>query len=181
MNITRHAKKRYRERINSDTENIEQEIIDCYEKAVAVYEEGVNGDSKEFLVHENVLFVYTPVTDTIITVIDINFGFSESVNMELCRLQLERVLSLKERLSSEKSKASKVYEKFDKKITVIDGEIDLLQKKLEAIQAKRELILASKTKIFKNVQSTEKEYIAEAKRLVYSTSFRVEELNVKHA
>jgi len=160
VKVTEHAKQQWIKRFNPESQDPEKEIEQAVAAAVEIYEEEDTGNKYEsparIMVKDNILCVCLKEEDVVVTVIDINFGFSPEINLEVCKMQTERILKVKEELSGLEEYVQMEAAKTEAKEFTISkccDEKDALMKRLEAKRA---------------------EYIAETNKLRYSINYRLE-------
>jgi hypothetical protein len=102
MRVSKHAKQRWVERINPDRINpdLEQEILEAFNRAIEIYQEKDNEKIIRFLVLDQILFVHDVSEDILVTLIDIRFGFNIDIDREICKRQVQYVLLLKKNLEA---------------------------------------------------------------------------------
>lgn len=176
MKIPKHAKKRYLERINPSSQDPDKEIFEEHAQAVLVKEETVDNETVQYSVKDEALYIYNKTRDLMITIVDIDFGFSGTVNLELCRLQLKRVLELKERFEIEENRAAGADVELCRNLEVLDSEISQLEAQIEAVKSSRDRIVTTRIEVSKALEAMRQEYIYEANKIIYSTDFRAVDL-----
>lgn len=183
MNISKHARKRWPERGNPDVapENIEQEIISAFDRAVIVYEEEEEDGLMQYRVYRDILFVYNLHSDKLITLVNIDFGFSPEINLEICRLQVEKVLYLQKKITEEEAAIKKLCEEIDYRLLAVIGDIAELERKLEAEKAAERRLNQQKIEISKGLEAMRAELANEFSKLKYSIRYRADALKMRHA
>jgi len=183
MNISKHARKRWPERGNPDAapEDIDQEIISAFDQAVIVHEEEEEGGLMQYRVYRDILFIYDLHSDKLVTLVNIDFGFSPEINLEICRLQVEKVLDLQNKIAEEEAAVKKLHEEIDNKLLAVAGDIAELERKLEAAKAAERRLNQQKHEAIKGLEAVKAEHANEFSKLKYSIRYRVNALKVKPA
>lgn len=178
MIIGKHARKRWIERVNPNAasmapEEVDAEIQAAFNQAAVVHEEE-NGESVQYRVKDDIFFIYNLAADKLITLVDIDFGFSPEVNLTICRVQTKRVVELKEKIAAETALVEMSCEEVDHKLLAVDDEITELEARLEAARATRGRLEQQKAEKSKGLEALKAEFACEFNRLKYSIRYRVE-------
>jgi len=177
--IGKHPRKRWIERVNPGAasmvpEELDTEIQAAFDKAAVVHEEEENGEQIQYRVLDDIFFIYNIAADKLITLVDIDFGFSPEVNLTICRVQTERVLGLKERIAAETKQVELSCADIDHKLLAVDDEIAELDARLAAARATRGRLELQKAEKSKGLEALKAEFASDFNRLKYSIRYRVE-------
>lgn len=175
MIITKHARKRWPERANPDAspEDMDGEIYAAFDQATIIHEEDENEEIIQYRVKDNILFIYSTKNDKLITLVEIDFGFSPEVNLVICKHQVERILDLKARIESEEAAAALQQEEIDHRLLAVAGDIAELELKLQAHKAAEDRLKQQKVELAKALEAMKSEFMNEFSRLKYSIRYRV--------
>jgi hypothetical protein len=178
MKISEHARERWRERFNPGTGDMDQEIREAFLRSVEIFRE--DGDEPaRYLVAENILFVHDWKNDVLVTVVDIVFGFEPGIDLEICRMQLKLIETLKEELNGLAGYFNVKTEELDRSILLVEGDIEKIRAELIAKETQKRRMLCQKQEWDKELEAKKAEYLKEVNKLRYSINYRLEMLKEK--
>jgi len=183
VNVSKHAVKRWRERVNPDAgeEQAAAEIERALREGTVVWEENEEGVMTQYVVHGDTMLIHAPEMGTVVTTIKVDFGFSEEINRELCRMQVEHILELGRRVKEEGARLAEAEREFDRELALIDSEIAGLEARLEAARAAQRRVAHVREEARRRYEALKKEHEREFHKLKYSVGYRLEALREKHA
>ncbi|NHM25439.1 MULTISPECIES: hypothetical protein [Desulfofundulus] len=170
MEVSKHALKRWRERVNPDAgpERAQSEMLKGLEQAIRVYDELDNA----YFIKDNILFIVKD--EVVVTVVNLDFGFSEDINRVICRMQTERLLELKKKLEEAQEQAQQHISAINDRLAVLDSEKAEVEARLQEICSKRRKLELAREEVEKGLEALRKQYAAEFSKLKYSLDFRLE-------
>ncbi|MEW6423155.1 MAG: hypothetical protein AB1523_00165 [Bacillota bacterium] len=177
MEISGHARERWLERFNPNAQDPDGEILEAISQAVEIFRE--DDGTISYLVKDNMLFVHDLRKNRLATVVDIVFGFDPEINLEICRMQIARVLKVKEELESLEDFVRCETEEIDHEVAQIDDEIKKARSELDAKEAHKRTLICAKEKLIKEQEAKRAEYLSEVNKLRYSINYRLEMLKQK--
>lgn len=153
MNISKHCRQRFVERIKGITntvernayitnnmERIDEHIETMFSFAQFVYRGRIGGDMtiKSFYIHRDVAFVVAD--DTIVTIFKINFEFPADAKDYVINSLLIKIKELDDIIAEEKSLVQEEVAKLDNEKEKNNLEIAHLEERLRLLKAKNKLI-----------------------------------------
>jgi hypothetical protein len=157
---------------------MDQEIREAFLRSVEIFRE--DGDEPaRYLVAENILFVHDWKNDVLVTVVDIVFGFEPGIDLEICRMQLKLIETLKEELNGLAGYFNVKTEELDRSILLVEGDIEKIRAELIAKETQKRRMLCQKQEWDKELEAKKAEYLKEVNKLRYSINYRLEMLKEK--
>ncbi len=179
MKISEHARQRWLERINPDARDVDNEILEARKQAVEFFREEDANKLIAYALKDNILFIHELKEDVLVTVIDVDFGFSQEINKQICSMQLNRILAAREELSAEEDFVRCETEGIDTDLVLIEEEIKKIKADLEVKEAAKNRLLSHKEALLKDLQVKLRGYLCEVDRIRYSISYRIENIKLK--
>lgn len=179
MKVSEHARQRWLERINPDARDVDGEIMEAKKQAVEFFREKEGGKLIGYAIKDDILFIYELGEDVLLTVIDVNFGFSPEINRQICKMQIERILSVKDELEAEEDYVRSEMEGIDGDLILIEAEIRKIRADLEAKEAGKARLLSHKDALMKELEKKQEEYLNEVNKIRYSINYRIEGIKLK--
>jgi hypothetical protein len=154
MNITKHFKKRYVQRITGLTndneigqyvaqneaqiiENISKMIE--YSKFLYKGKVGKNNNLSNFYIVDNIILV-TDQNNNFITLYRIDFNFPEEINRQVMKGLLSEIESLQEKLTNVNNGIEEFSQQKSVEIENVDIEIQILQKQIEIKKSQKKIL-----------------------------------------
>ena len=176
--VSNHAKERWIKRFNPKAKNmgnVGEEIMNSKNRAIEILTvEECPGKMMEYSVKDNMLFVVDLSQGVVVTVVDIVFGFGEEIDREICRLQVEKILRLKEELASEEDFVAVQIKGLDEEMVVLEGELEKAREEVIKREDLKTKLREEKKKHMKERDTKRKEYEKEVNKLRYSINYRLE-------
>lgn len=186
MQITKHARQRYVERIKGITntvernayitnnmERIDEHIETMFGYAQFVYRGRIGGDMsmKSFFIHQDIAFVVSE-NETIVTIFKINFEFPIDAKNYVINSLVRSIKELDEQIASEKEMVAIEVNKIDAEREANNLEIGVLEEKMRLLKSKNKLLEEEKTLLIQEVGTTAKEQERFAYQLFANTDYK---------
>jgi hypothetical protein len=188
MNITKHARKRYTERIkgittkdevayymNNNEQIITESILKMFEHSTRTWR-GQLGDNvtRNYYLASDIVLVTNTDDSAIVTLYKVDFGFPAETNHKVVNDLIEKIRVLEEYNEEELGKAMEDEKKLEFEVYHDNLELEILQKQIEdvknRIKAKQEMIKVHKNK----TSSIENEIKKYALMLCNSIDYKVD-------
>jgi len=180
MMVSVHARDRWIKRFNPKAKDVVGEILKEKNQAIEILQTKESPNKyMEYSVKDNMLFVVDLSRNMLVTVIDIVFGFGEEIDRELCRMQTEKILRLKEELQEEEEFFVSQARGIEEEIIVLDGELEAVKMEVARREDLRNRLGEEKRQYTKKLEIKRKEYEKEVNKLRYSINYRLEMLAQK--
>ncbi|MMZ43566.1 hypothetical protein D1872_51220 [compost metagenome] len=114
---------------------------------------------------DNMMYVYDPSQQTIITVYESDFTFSKDINRSIVFSQLEEIKSAWDKLVDVKECHKDAEDQIAAEIGSIDDQIALLQAEIDLLSAKKQTKLSEKLESLRVMESARTQYTTEFNKL----------------
>lgn len=193
MNVTIHAMERYCQKIldmidnkeikkyiNENREKLSKEVLELKNNSKHIYF-GVIGDNtpKNFYIVNNICMVCSEKDDSIITLIKLEYGFTDEINQSIIDGLLREIDKTNEELEQIKNEITVKLPKKQAELSLIDKEIRIIEEQLKILKDRKanteeEVNLFSKRIEYNNLQKEK-----HVNKLVYSINYKTEFVNGK--
>lgn len=170
MNVTKHARERWEQRVNPKAgENAEEQIRQAFQSAEYVWsDEGAlyyaNSDHWIFVVDEK--------GKTIITVFEIDYGFPSDINKTIANELIAKIQSLRVEAERVKSESDVVVDDLAGQIDILESERGQLIHQTNLVTCRIKALEEEKKVAEQEVKNVEYELEKLLKQLVRSNLFR---------
>jgi hypothetical protein len=174
--VTKHARERWQQRVNPNAgSDAEQQLLEAIKDAEYVADEKETGNSY-YIGSDHWLYVVNVPRNTIITVIEIDYGFPAEINKTVTD-------KLRRELKRAEGTLKKAEDKVENDMFAITSARESATAEIERLEAELRKLEAQETELKADCTIKQKEYDKLLKQLVYSISYRTEllALNKKEA
>lgn len=174
MNITKHAKKRYTERIkeihkdevayymNNNEEQIVEDVLKIFEHSTKVWR-GQLGDNvtRNYYMSSNIILVTNTDDSAIVTLYKVDFGFPTETNLKVSKDLVDKIKELEEQGLEVIEKSEQEDERLEYEIGNFKMQLSILEEQMknckDNIKLREEELKLNKTKVH-HIENEVKKY-----------------------
>lgn len=174
MEVTRHAVKRWIERVDpaAAAEVAETAIRDALNQAEWIYQADQDGKLTDFFMLDDIVLV---VADgCVVTVFRAEYGFGPEIDQRVCQELKAALAAAREKLDRARDAAKAHAAAVAGEREAIEGERRRLEARLEVLRARENRLLEAQAEHDRQVEELEHEVESYARKLVYSLAYRLE-------
>jgi len=186
MNITKHARQRYVERIKGITDKLErdayisinEEVIDShinkmfqYAKHIYTGQIGTDKTTKKFYLNQDIAFVVSN-DDAIVTIFRVDFAFPEKTKFNVINDLIEEILNGNIEVDGLKIEYDQNSKELDNELQINIQKIKQLKDEIILLEAKNDIIKSQKDIGLKEVQVVNSKIRGYAEQLFGNTSYK---------
>lgn len=186
-NCSKHAVRRWAERIRGYTgkeldyyasanrEKIIKDINNTLEYATLVYKGQIgNNVTRHFYVKDTMVLVTNTTDDTVVTVMVVDFGFSDKINLTVAQQMLQEILELEESLKSEDRVRKERVEFYKDNITLTNLKIERYKQVLKNLETEKKSYEAQLEHVLNNKSEERIRYEESINQLLNSRDYRAD-------
>ena len=168
MNVTKHARERWAERVNPKAgENVDADVLESFKSATYVWAGGEPG--KAFYVNKDfLLFVVDTAKQSIVTVYELEYGFPDDLDRHLATELLKRIDELKLVHAKEDTECEELWRQLEGGIQMKEKERGQLLHKVNMVESDIKALKHQQEQARQHVAATEYEIEKLVSRLVNS-------------
>lgn len=139
MNITRHARERWEQRVNPKAgEDVEDQIRKAFENADYVWyaEHPDRGIQLYYINSDHWVFVVDEQKRNIVTVFEIDYGFPKDINRTVVRELLAKIAALRPEVDRVRMESNEYVAEVEGRINVLEAERGQLINQINIIDSK---------------------------------------------
>jgi hypothetical protein len=192
LNITKHIKERYVERIigittkqelqfyiGQNSEKITEHIMKIYENAEYLWT-GQIGDNvtRHYYIANDIVLVANTNNDALITLYKVDFDFPDKTNKMIVKDLKIKIQELSDKYNNEVSLSKDLIDKNKERVEILDLEVVVINKQLDLLKHRKVALMEENKEMLMGQSITKEELKKYISRLVNSKEYREDIKNI---
>lgn len=170
MNVTRHARERWEQRVNPKAgENAEEQIRQAFQNAEYIW---CDDDALYYANSDHWIFVIDEQRKNIVTVFEIDYGFPSDINKTIAKELISKIANLRVEAERAKTESESIIEDILGKIGILESERGQLINQTNLVTSRIKALEEEKRVAEQEVKNVEYELEKLLKQLVRSNLYR---------